>query len=71
MLGNLTQTDCESILNPFCDPNDLKGGESVIAFDCLYTIRAENLGIGGGYPYTKAFLLKQQNYSDHLTCQCD
>ena len=68
VLGNLTKTQCESTENPFCNPNDLKEEESVIAFDCLYTIRTENLGIGGGYPYTKGFRLEKQSYSDNLTC---
>jgi hypothetical protein len=70
VLGNLTKTDCESTPNPFCSPNDLKEKESVIAFDCSYTIRTENLGIGGGYPYTKGFRLEKQSYSDNLTCKC-
>jgi hypothetical protein len=70
VLGNLTKTNCESTPNPFCSPNDLKEKESVIAFDCLYTIRTENLGIGGGYPYTKGFRLEKQSYSDNLTCNC-
>lgn len=70
VLGNLTKTNCESTPNPFCSPNDLQEKESVIAFDCLYTIRTENLGIGGGYPYTKGFRLEKQSYSDNLTCKC-
>ncbi len=71
VLGNLIKTDCESAPNPFCNPNDLKEKESVISFDCLYTIQAENLGIGGGYPYTKGFRLEKQNYSDNLMCRCE
>ena len=70
VLGDLTQTNCESTPNPFCDPNDLTPGESVITFDCLYTISNENLGIGGGYPYSKGYKLEKQNYSDNLTCNC-
>ncbi len=70
VLGDLTQTNCESTRNPFCDPNDLTPGESVISFDCLYTISNENLGIGGGYPYRKGYRLEEQNYSDNLTCNC-
>ncbi len=70
VLGDLTQTNCESTVNPFCDPNDLSQGKSVISFDCLYTISNENLGMGGGYPYRKGYLLKKQNYSDNLTCDC-
>ncbi len=71
VLGNLTKTNCETAPNPFCDPNDLEEGKSVISFDCIYTIEAENLGLGGGYPYTKRFRLMNQHYSDHLTCQCN
>lgn len=54
VLGNLTQTDCEPTFNQYCDPNDLKEKESVISFDCLYTIKAENLGIGGATPIQRA-----------------
>lgn len=71
VLGNLTKTDCDPTVNEFCDPNDLVEGESVIAFNCMYTIEAENLGLGGGYPYKKEFRLENQHYSDHLTCRCD
>lgn len=72
VLGNLTKTDCNTAPNPFCDPNDLREKESVIYFDCMYTIDVENLGMGGGYPYTKGFRLEKQSYSDNLTCgSCD
>lgn len=71
VLGNLTKTNCQSTLNPFCDPNDLVEGESILQFDCMYTIAAENLGLGGGYPYTKKFRLEKQHYSDHLNCTCN
>lgn len=70
VVGDLTQTACEAAPNNYCDPNDLREGESVILFDCLYTIQSENLGIGGGYPYRKGFHLRKQNYSDNLTCGC-
>lgn len=70
VLGNLTETDCRTSPNLFCDPNDLTEKESIMAFDCLYTIRAENLGIGGGYPYTKELRLERQSYGDNLTCHC-
>jgi len=70
VVGDLNQTECQSAANPFCDPNDLTPGESTIAFDCLYTISNENLGIGGGYPYTKGYRLEKQNYADNLTCDC-
>ncbi|MBK7476462.1 MAG: hypothetical protein IPN74_07975 [Haliscomenobacter sp.] len=71
VLGDLTQTSCHSIANYFCDPNLLQEGKSVLSFDCLYTIKSENLGIGGGYPYRKGYRLQKQNYSDNLTCNCD
>lgn len=71
VLGNLTTTDCASIPNPYCDPNDLIEGKSEMAFDCIYTIKTENLGLGGGYPYVKTFRLKKQHYSDHLDCSCE
>ena len=70
VLGNLTKTDCRAAPNPACDPNELSAGESIIAFDCLYTIKTENLGIGGGYPYRKGYRLREQSYSDNLTCTC-
>ncbi|MGH1433338.1 MAG: hypothetical protein ACRBG0_02660 [Lewinella sp.] len=71
VLGNMTTTRCSSTVNPFCDPNDLKEKESTILFDCIYTINNENLGIGGGYPYQKGYLLKKQNYADNLICACE
>ena len=71
VLGNMTTTRCSSTANPFCDPNDLKEKESTILFDCIYTINNENLGIGGGYPYQKGYLLKKQNYADNLICTCE
>ena len=70
VLGNLTKTNCSSMPNPYCDPNDLQENESVLSFQCVYTIASENLGLGGGYPYTKQFRLTKQHYSDHLTCNC-
>jgi hypothetical protein len=70
VLADLTTTDCNAAANPYCDPNDLKEGKSVIGFDCYYTIRTENLGMGRGYPYRKAFKLIKQNYSDNLLCGC-
>lgn len=71
VIGDLTKTDCQAAVNTFCDPNDLKAGESVIDFACLYTIGSENLGIGGGYPYRKGYRLVKQNYSDNLNCGCE
>lgn len=71
VLGDFTRTKCQETINPFCDPNDLKANESVISFDCIYTIGQENLGIGGGYPYIKSYRLTKQNYSDNLICSCN
>lgn len=71
VISDLTQTDCQAAPNKFCDPNDLREGESVMDFACLYTIGSENLGIGGGYPYRKGYRLVKQNYSDNLTCSCE
>lgn len=71
VLGDLNKTDCNSSPNPYCDPNDLQEGVSTISFDCQYTIKSENLGFGGGYPYRKGFRLEQQSYSDNLTCDCE
>ncbi len=71
VLADLVITDCNAIANPYCDPNDLREGESVIGFDCYYTIDTENLGIGRGYPYRKAFRLEKQNYADNLLCACE
>jgi hypothetical protein len=71
IVGDMTTTSCSATTNPFCDPNDLKEGESVFSFDCIYTIRTENLGIGGGYPYEKGYKLVKQAYADNLTCGCE
>ncbi|MEL6717703.1 MAG: hypothetical protein AAFP82_03225 [Bacteroidota bacterium] len=71
IIGNLTSTLCEPAINENCNPNDLKAGESYINFDCFFTIKTENLGIGGGYPYTKSYRLLEQNYSDNLLCGCE
>ena len=70
VLGDLTKTSCQIAYNPYCNPNDLDEG-SVISFDCVYTIEAENLGLEGGYPYTKSFELKDQVFSDYIACGCE
>ena len=70
VLSDLSQTNCFTIPNQFCDPNTLREGKSTMTFDCLYTIKTENLGFGGGYPYRKGYLLQKQNYSNNLTCTC-
>lgn len=71
VLVDLSPTNCATTINPYCDPNQLSNDESEIVFDCIYTISTENLGIGGGYPYTKGYRLIDQIYADNLTCSCD
>lgn len=71
VLGDLTTTHCAATFNPYCDPNTLQETESVLTFDCIYTIGSENLGMGGGYPYQKGYRLEQQHYADNLTCDCE
>lgn len=69
VISDLTKTKCNSTINEYCNPNDLKVN-STISFDCIYSIGIENLGIGGGYPYTKTIKLVEKNYSDNLICDC-
>lgn len=69
VISDLTKTKCNSAINEYCNPNDLKVN-STISFDCIYSIGIENLGIGGGYPYTKTIKLVEKNYSDNLICDC-
>jgi hypothetical protein len=59
------KTKCNSIANKYNNPNNLKK-HSTLSFDCTYSIDLENLGLGGGYPYTKTLELVEQNYSDNL-----
>ena len=70
VLGDLTKTKCETIFNPYCDPNNLTEG-SQLSYSCTYKIGEENLGLKGGYPYTKTFSLKSQVYSDYISCECN
>lgn len=69
VISDLTQTKCNSTVNEYCNPNDLKVN-STISFNCFYSIDIENLGFGGGYPYTKTIQLIEKNYSDNLICDC-
>ena len=69
VLGDLIKTQCEKSFNPYCNPNELKNGSS-ITFNCVYTIGDENLGLKGGYPYSKSFVLKNQEFSDYIGCEC-
>lgn len=71
VLGDLIKANCKTAFNPFCNPNDLTEGSSLITFDCIYTINEENLGLGQGYPYTKSYLFKDQVFSDYLPCECE
>ena len=70
VLGDLTKTKCETIFNPYCDPNNLTEG-SQLSYSCTYKIEEENLGLKGGYPYTKTFALKSKVYSDYIFCECN
>jgi hypothetical protein len=65
VISDLTKTKCNSIANKYNNPNNLKK-HSTLSFDCTYSIDLENLGLGGGYPYTKTLELVEQNYSDNL-----
>lgn len=71
VIGNMTSVKCNSATNLFCNPNDLKEGESILNFDCMFSIATENLGLGGGYPYSKGYKLVEQNYSANLLCNCE
>jgi len=71
IIGNLVKTVCEPAINHYCNPNKLVENESSITYECDFTIAYENLGIGGSYPYSKAFKLIEQNYSDNLLCNCN
>ncbi|MGY9042209.1 MAG: hypothetical protein ACKVKZ_07505, partial [Alphaproteobacteria bacterium] len=70
VLGDLIKSQCETIFNPYCDPNKLSEG-SQLSFNCEYKIGEDNLGLKGGYPYTKTFSLESQVYSDYISCECD
>ncbi len=71
VIGSMTFAKCEPIKNEYCDPNDLLNGESVLEFPCKCSIKTENLGLGGSYPYTKSIKLYEQNYQSNLLCGCD
>jgi len=70
VISSMAQIECEPALNNYCNPNDLKEGQSVLNYNCMFKIKTENLGIGGGYPYQKNYRLVKQNYSDNLLCNC-
>lgn len=71
IIGKMTSTNCASTINNYCNPNDIKEGETIFSFDCLFSINTENLGFGGGYPYSKGYKLIEQNYSSNLLCDCE
>ncbi len=72
VLTDFVTTQCEPSLETYCDPNELKEYQTTLSFNCFFTLEDENLGFGGGYPYTKVFKLINQNYKDHLICNdCD
>jgi len=71
VIGNMTFAQCSPIENMFCDPNDLLNGESELSFQCKCSIKTENLGLGGSYPYTKSIKLREQNYQSNLLCSCN
>ncbi|MFV0531561.1 MAG: hypothetical protein ACK5MD_08990 [Flavobacteriales bacterium] len=68
VLTDFISTQCEPVLGTFCDPNKLEENKTTLSFNCFFTLKDENLGLGGGYPYTKTFKLVEQNYKDHLIC---
>lgn len=69
VLGDLNKADCSPMANTLDNPNKLSAGETILSFDCKYTISNQNLGLENGYPYTKAYKLVSQNYSDNLICE--
>lgn len=71
VISSMAKIECSPALNNYCDPNMLTEGSSTLEYDCMFKIRTENLGIGGGYPYTKTYRLLKQNYADNLLCRCD
>ncbi len=70
VVGDMIKTDCSDIPNPYCNPNTLVEGQSLLEFSCNFSISLENLGFGGTYPYTKGFKLLKQHYSHNLLCNC-
>lgn len=71
IIGNMNFALCKPVENKYCNPNDLKNNESILAFDCSCSIKTENLGLGGSYPYTKSIKLMEQNYQSNLLCNCE
>ncbi|MEL7221755.1 MAG: hypothetical protein AAGJ93_10575 [Bacteroidota bacterium] len=71
VISSMAKIECSPAINDYCDPNVLQEGTSILEYDCMFKIRTENLGIGGGYPYAKTYRLVKQNYGDNLLCRCD
>jgi len=69
-VGDMIEVKCNDIPNPYCNPNELVEGESLLEFKCNFSIATENLGIGGNYPYAKGFRLVNQHYTHNLLCNC-
>lgn len=70
IIGNMIFAQCAPIENAYCDPNSLENGSSLISFPCSCSIKSENLGFGGAYPYTKSIKLMEQNYQSNILCEC-
>jgi len=71
IISSMAQIECQPTINKYCNPNALEENKSTLEYNCMFKISTENLGIGGGYPYTKGYLLVKQNYSDNLICNCE
>jgi len=71
VIGNMTFAKCKPTKNEFCNPNDVINGVSKLEFDCKCSIKTENLGLGGSYPYKKSIKLNVQNYQSNLLCTCE
>ncbi len=70
IISSMAQIKCNPAVNNYCNPNTVQENISIIEYSCLFKIKTENLGIGGGYPYQKNYRLTKQNYSDNLLCNC-
>lgn len=71
VISSMAQINCNPMENIFCNPNDLVERKSIMQFDCVFSIKTENLGLGGGYPYQKSYRLLKQNYANNLLCECE
>jgi len=71
IIGNMNFAACKPLPNKYCNPNDLINNTSTLSFPCSCSIKTENLGLGGSYPYNKSIKLVEQNYQSNLLCSCD